>query len=385
MTNKTSLQDVQTPEKEPLFTRNYLLMILTNGLLFFGFQFYPSALPPFLKSIGADDFILGLATALISIPAIISRLIAGDLLDRYGRFYVLASGLFLMAVLAYFLGVFQTIFMILVIRALHGIAWGVAATGSATTVTDFIPRSRLGEGMGYFSLSCSLAMAIAPALALSLPFEWMFRLGTLFFVGAFIVSLFVKYKKITVDPNKKRTFIERRSLMPSFIVLCSNASYGAIVTFVALFGLERGVSHVGLFFVFFAAALMFSRPYVGKLVDRIGCKAAIGPGIIALLVSLVLLSFSFNTLTFLLCGIFYGFAQGAVMAATQTLAILRAPRDRLGAANATFSSCFDLGLGIGALLFGVVAHYTGYSMMFLICGMTQIIPYVVLKLDKEQD
>lgn len=37
--------------KETLFTRNYLLMILTNGFLFFGFQFYPSGLPPFLKSL----------------------------------------------------------------------------------------------------------------------------------------------------------------------------------------------------------------------------------------------------------------------------------------------------------------------------------------------
>lgn len=369
--------------KETLFTRNYLLMILTNGFLFFGFQFYPSGLPPFLKSLGADDFILGLATALISVPAIVSRLIAGNLLDRFGRFKVLSCGLLLMTILAYFLGVFQTIFMILVIRTLHGIAWGVAATGSVTAVTDFIPRSRLGEGMGYFSLSCSLAMAIAPALALSLPFEWMFRLGTLFFAGAFIICLLVKYKKIEVNPHKKRTLIEKRSLMPSFIVLCSNASYGTIVTFVALFGQEHGVSHVGLFFAFFAAALMFSRPYIGKLADRIGCKAVIGPGIIALSLSLVLLSFSFNTVTFLICGVLYGLAQGAVMAATQTLAVLRAPSDRVGAANATYSSCFDLGLGLGALLFGFVAEFTGYGMMFLICGLSQVIPYVILKLDKK--
>ena len=371
--------------KEKLFTRDYILMIVTNGLLFFGFQFYPSGLSPFLKTLGADDIVLGFLTSLIAIPAILSRLIAGNLLDRYGRFKVLCLGLFSMTVLAYFLGVFQTVFMILLIRGLHGLAWGVSATGSATAVTDFIPRSRLGEGMGYFSLSCSLAMAIVPALALSLPFEWMFRLGTIFFAGAFILCLFVRYKKIEANRQEKRSLIEKRSLMPSFVVLCSNASYGAIVTFVALFGLERGISHVGMFFALYALALMVSRPYVGKLVDRIGCKAAIGPGIIALLLSLVLLSFVFNTFTFLACGVLYGLAQGAVMSGTQTLAILRAPKDRLGAANATYSSCFDLGLGVGALIFGFVAEYTGYGLMFLICGLTQVIPYVVLKLDKEPD
>ena len=97
----------------------------------------------------------------------------------------------------------------------------------------------------------------------------------------------------------------------------------------------------------------------------------------------MLLSFVFYTLSFLACGVLYGLAQGAVMSGTQTLAILRAPKDRLGAANATYSSCFDLGLGIGALVFGFVAEYTGYSLMFLICGLTQIIPYVVLKMDKD--
>ena len=191
-----------TGKKENLFTRNYILMIVTNGLLFFGFQFYPSGLPPFLKSLGADDIVLGFLTSLIALPAILSRLIAGNLLDRYGRFKVLACGLFCMTLLAYFLGVFQTILAILLLRALHGLAWGVSATGSATAVTDFIPRTRLGEGMGYFSLSCSLAMAIAPALALSLPFEWMFRLGTIFFAGAFFLCLFVRYKKIEVDKQE---------------------------------------------------------------------------------------------------------------------------------------------------------------------------------------
>ena len=98
--------------KEKLFTRDYILLIVTNGLLFFGFQFYPSGLPPFLKTLGADDIVLGFLTSLIAIPAILSRLIAGNLLDRYGRFKVLCLGLFSMTVLAYFLGVFQTVFMI---------------------------------------------------------------------------------------------------------------------------------------------------------------------------------------------------------------------------------------------------------------------------------
>ncbi len=368
-----------------LFSRDYVLLILMNFLLFMGFQLYPSGLPPYLKELGASDVILGLATFLIAIPAIASRLLAGYFLDAYGRFGVLFCGLILMTVVAYFLGLAGTVGMILLLRGLHGIAWGAAATGAVTAVTDLIPRSRLGEGMGIFSLSCAVAMAIAPALALSLPYTWMFRLGVWFLGAAALLSLIVRYKKIAKGPRGPRTLIERASLMPAIIVAFSNASYGAVVTFAALLGYERGAEHVGYFFACYAIALMVSRPYVGKLADRWGCKTVIAPGIVLLLLSLMLLSLCFNTLTFLGCGALYGLAQGTVMAGTQTLAILRAPQDRIGAANATYSSCFDLGLGIGAVLFGAVSEFTGYALMFTICGLTQILPFIILKLDKGRD
>ena len=86
----------QNPQPEILFSKNYLLIILTNGLLFFGFQFYPSALPGYLKSLGADDFLLGVLTALTTLPAIITRPIAGYLLDTIGRFKILFLSIFYM-------------------------------------------------------------------------------------------------------------------------------------------------------------------------------------------------------------------------------------------------------------------------------------------------
>lgn len=372
----------QNPQPEILFNKNYLLIILTNGLLFFGFQFYPSALPGYLKSLGADDFLLGVLTALTTLPAIITRPIAGYLLDTIGRFKILFLGLFSMTIVALIMGFFPTIIMILIMRTLHGVFWGFAATGTATVATDFIPKNRMGEGIGYFSLSCSLALAIAPALALSLPYDWMFILGTVFFALAILVSLPIKYKQLT-DKPKQRVFIEKRSLLPSIIVLVSNASYGAQVTFIALFAKERGLEHVGLFFIFFALALMISRPAIGKLVDKIGAKKVIAPSLIALSLSLVLLSQAYGMALVLISGALYGLSQGAVLSSCQTLAVLRASPERLGAANATFSTFFDLGLGLGALVFGVIASLSDYGTMFLCTALCQVISLIILKFDKE--
>lgn len=375
----------ETQAKPPLFTHNYVLAVLVNGLLFFGFQLYPSALPPYLQSLGADEFLMGLLTALSTLPAIISRPVAGLLLDRYGRFPVLLCGLGSMTLIAVIMDFFPTLILILVLRTLNGLAWGLAGTGTATTAADFIPRSRMGEGMGYFSLSCSLAMAVAPALALSISPEWMFHLGGVFLAASLALAFCIHYRKLP-DPGKNRgTLLEKRSLRPAAIVMCTNASYGAVVTFLAPFALSEGIAHVGLFFTVFAVALMVSRPYVGRLVDRIGCKAALLPGILALALSLLILSYVHNLFTLLISGFLYGLAHGTVMSASQTLAILRAPKERLGAANATYSTCFDLGLGLGALCFGALASTVSYSMMFLICALSQILPLLVLKGDHESD
>lgn len=377
------MADLKVPAKEPLWTGPFVMIIIINGLLFMGFQFYPSALPPYLKSLGASDSILGILTAMCTIPTLLTRPLAGYLLDKHGRRPVLLTGLFVMAAVSLGMYLFPLIGAILMLRFFHGIFWGLAATGSATTATDFIPKRRMGEGIGYFALSSALAMAVAPALALSLPYEYMFIGGFLFLILSSLVACFMRYKPLSPSQNFKPVFIEKRSLMPSAVITFSNASYGAVVTFAALFALEQGIAHVGFYFTAYAIALMVSRPQVGKLVDRFGCKKVMGPSLVLLALSLLLISHIHDMFSLLLAGACYGVSQGAIMTACQTLSVLRAPADHVGAANATFSSGFDLGLGAGALLFGFISHFTGYSLMFVICAATQILPLLILSLDKQ--
>ncbi|NIV34833.1 MAG: MFS transporter, partial [Anaerolineae bacterium] len=55
---------------------------------------------------------------------------------------------------------------LIVNRFLHGIGVGIAATAIATVVAHLIPPSRTGEGIGYFSMSASLATAIGPFIGI---------------------------------------------------------------------------------------------------------------------------------------------------------------------------------------------------------------------------
>src|SRR5699024_3938897 len=59
----------------------------------------------------------------------------------------------------------------------------------------------------------------------------------------------------------------------------------------------------------------------------------------------------------------------------------KSPDNRKGMANATFFSFFDLGIGIGAMVFGQLASFYGYHAIYLTAAgsvMLSMIVYIVL-------
>lgn len=60
----------------------------------------------------------------------------------------------------------STIFLLLAVRILHGAGFGITTTTYGTVVSDLIPSARRREGMGYFGLSGTIAMALGPLIGL---------------------------------------------------------------------------------------------------------------------------------------------------------------------------------------------------------------------------
>jgi MFS family permease len=59
--------------------------------------------------------------------------------------------------------------MIIFIRILHGIGFGIHSTTSGAVIADIVPKSRLGEGLGYFGIYNTIAVATRrPGIALAL-------------------------------------------------------------------------------------------------------------------------------------------------------------------------------------------------------------------------
>ncbi len=296
------------------------------------------------------------------------RPLAGYALDAYGRKAIFFIGLLIFAGAVFAYMWVPTLLILLLVRFIHGFGWGLASTASSTVAADIIPKPRMGEGMGYYGLAGTLSMALAPALGLFIisryDFNLLFSLSTLMVIIAILLAFTIKYHAVTT-PGQKFNLIEKDALRPSIVIFFVNMTYGAIVAFLALYSIEMGISNIGIFFTIYAVSLAISRPIAGRLADRSSFDIVVIPGIILIMLAMFLLYSASSLQWFLLAAIVYGAGFGAVQPSLQALAIVATSPEKKGAANATFFTGFDLGIGLSSIMWGFVAQAIGYSLVYL--------------------
>jgi len=369
-------------KRQSLWTRDFILVSLANLGVFMGLHMLMPVIPVYAIELGGSETWAGFIAGGFTLSVVLIRPLAGNLLDRQGRkgVYLVGILLFLSCTLAYYW--VPSLLTLFALRFLHGFGWGISSTGASTIATDIIPKSRMGEGMGFFGLTGTLSMAVAPALGLGLMsgygFDTVFTVAVVFVVLAFLIALPIKCLQLEPNDRSVKTgIIEKAAITPGIIILFLTITYGSIVTFIALYGAQRQVENIGLFFSAYALSLLFSRPYFGRLADRKGYAAAVLPGILAVFVAILLLYLAHSLLVFLLAGFIYGIGFGGTQPALQAMAVRNVEPSRRGAANATFFLGFDFGIGFGSIAWGLLVDILGYEYIYLLALIPTLIALVL--------
>ena len=72
-----------------------------------------------------------------------------------------------------------------------------------------------------------------------------------------------------------------------------------------------------------------------------------------------------------------GFGFGIIMATFQAIANHNVEADKRGAANSTYLTLFDSGIGVGMLLVGYLIQVVGYSGAYILCGVIEVLALIV--------
>ena len=370
--------------KEALWTREFFGMSLVSFLIYLTQYAMIAALPiVMMQEYGGGDVEAGLAMTFFQIGTVAARPCAGILIDAVNkrRLMIVISVLFFI-VMALFL-VASAISMLYGLRLLHGVIFAVATTTAAALAALILPPSRKGEGIGYFALSTNLAMVVGPMVGLLIMEH--FSSTTLFAALSVLAALSIvmstmRLPDAVILPQGARrrlsaqTFIERRALAPALIAGILFFAYGSVLTFIPLYTRSLGLSaETSLFYACYAGAILVTRPFVGRIFDRMGPDYTVYPGVLLFAVGMALLG-SITGLTGLIgAALLLGAGFGAVTPALQTLAVRSVPASRAGVATATYFWSLDISVGLAAAGLGIVAVTYGYTFTYRIVDVVVII------------
>lgn len=357
-----------------LFKGNFVLVFFASLLMFTAFYIMLPTLPVFLtRELKIEEGKTGMILAVFTLAALLIRPFTGYLIDRYGRkaFYIPALLLFALIFAGYPLaGVFT---LMLAVRFLHGLVWGIATTTGSTLIVDIVPPERRGEGIGLYGLAMTVPMAMGPLAGLQLSqnnnYTLMFLCaGILAFTG-FLLTIPIRYPAIHRADKVRfsmKNLLESSSLPVTFNLLIINITYGGLVSFISLYALKTNIGYTGTFFIVFAIGITLARLYMGKVFDRHGPEKLSVTGILLLAAGHLVLGLIINVSGFMIAAFLLGLGSGIVFPVFQAMVNNLVPPHRRGAANSTLFSGLDLGIGLGMLVTGFLAHAIGLPHTYLI-------------------
>lgn len=369
---------------QKLWNKHFILLLNANLLMAIAFYFMTPIMPLFL----ADKFGLsadkaGIYMFSFTISAIIMRPFAGYLLDAYNRhlIYIISFVFFFAFFISY--PIVASISILLLFRFLHGFTWGGINTAANTIAVDIIPQNRRGEGLGFFGLSMTLAMAISPMLAVAISvaynYDVLFLSGAAISFVGLLLALLIKVQKIKNNkPNLTYSaLIEKKAVPISLIPLLTQIPYGGIIAFVALYGRSIGIENSGTFFLVFAVGLAISKVLAGRLFDKMGPNKILYFGYILLIIGLLMIAFFNSSIGYHSSGLVLGFGFGVIAPTIQAMVNNIVAPDRRGAANSTYLMFFDSGIALGMLIFGLLIKSINFSGAFYVSAIIVFLSTII--------
>lgn len=372
------------PQHHRLWTRDFILAALTNFLIGMVFYLLVTAMALYaVDRFTASDTESGLAVSAFVIGSVVTRLFTGQAMDLVGRRRTLIIALvaFLAVSAAYMVA--GTLWLLIAVRFVHGLAFGAANTTLAASVIGLIPRGRLSEGTGWFGTSTTVATAVGPLLALQLTaafgYDSLFITCTAFAVAALVVGSIVHLPEAPGHRSSRRFAIREMlstAVIPiSTVILIAGLAYSAVLAFLNGYAQDEGLGAAvpSAFFLVYAGVLLASRFFAGPLQDRYGANVVVYPLIVCFAAGLGVLSLWPAPGGFVIAAILCALGFGALMTSLQSVAISIVSREEVGTATSTFFLMLDAGVGVGPILLGVLLSATGYSGMYLVLSGVMVV------------
>ncbi len=379
--------------KEKLWTTTFVVNMLLNFIFYLVFYLPTVVIGTMaMERYHASASIAGILSGIFIVGGFIARLWAGNNMKRLGAKKLLYIGTLIYFLLTFAYFFVHSVVLLLILRLVHGLGFGIAATASGTLAGAIVPSSRRGEGIGYYALSVTLSSAVGPFLSIFLyrtsGFYSLIWLSALLLFIALVGIFFIHVEKTTDSSNsvdnkvhKKfawSNYFEKEALPISLIAFLIGISYSSILSFMDAYARNIHLSEAAsFFFLVYAITVLLSRPITGRVFDGFGDNFVMYPTYLFFALGLLLIGFAHSGWMLLLAAIFIGLGYGSFSPFGQAIAIRNSEAHRLGITTSTFFGFMDMGVGFGPFILGMFMPLLGYRNLYFASAILALLIAVI--------
>ena len=343
-------------------------------------------LPLYASSLGANDALIGLISAISPLAGILLSFPVGVISDRLGRRRMLlfAGGVFLIAPLLYLF--IADPLMLIPVRFFHGMATAILGPVVSAIIAERFSVTK-GERIGQYSSATLYGRTLAPLVGgLLISFfaitPGLFRYQSVY-LAAFIAGLIVCLLIFRIPGDKKGIDValtfdvfvkslqifwaDSRLRATAYVDMGTYFVFGAFETFFPVYLVSQGFEAylIGIFFAVQVLSIALTKPFFGKMADKKDPRYQIMAGLMLLGVSVFLIPFCSSVISLFILTLASGLGMSLSTVATTKYIADIARKEEMGASMGALSSIMDIGHSSGPFVTGVIITSSGYGMGFL--------------------
>jgi len=178
---------------------------------------------------------------------------------------------------------------------------------------------------------------------------------------------------------------DRSIMLVSLVEAAQYLVFGAIEAFLALFAASLGIPawQIGIILGMQLLSIVFTKPLLGRVSDRVGRRQVILPGLLIGAASVALMPHASGFAGLAALSPVFGIGFASVTSATTALVADLTRDARFGASMGVLRTVMDIGQSIDPVLTGLVVGLAGYASAFTLLAAILLLATLALTADDQ--
>lgn len=410
--------------RDRIWTRSYTFILVSVFGISLVTNMFNLGMTYYADLVHGGIELAGVSAGAFSMAGLASRPVAAWISNRFNCGKVMTLASLSIAVAAYAHCYASTIPLLAVFRVIHGFLFGIFSTAAGAATNTVLPRSRLSEGLGFYSVVSMLVPAVGPAIFLMIIEEGdLASFGGLFSLsfGVCIATAAVAFFGIpaigAAGPlSKEKLFLredgpsgnrevdrgvgggavadrasggqlpktylgfEPRTLLPASLLCLFCMAYSSVNFYLPELAFEKDLGDISAVYLVFAGMSILCRFVVGGKAKGRVLDRYLYIGMVCLALSYAVVPLCPNAWCLCLVAVPLGVGMGLVAPFLNCYIVGRCSRQRPGSASAAYYAAYDVGYSIGAFAAGAIIAGVGYTVLYGLATAVCVVGLVLFRL-----